>query len=402
MATSPNYGWPEPDNTDLVKNGALAMRTLGNAIDTTMATMVPKSLVDAKGDIVTATADNTPARLAVGNNGEQLLADSTATSGLRWAATPSASNPVLNSAFNVWQRGTSFTIASSAFTYIADRWQIYRAATGCTVTRQATGDTTNLPNIQYAMRIARDSGNTSTSIIYAAQSMESINSIPFAGKQVTFSFYARAGANYSASGNTLNAYLYSGTGTDQNVLSSGYTGQTAVVSLPATLTTTWQRFTGTGTVAATATELGIYYTITPVGTAGANDYVEITGVQIDVGNVALPYRAYGATYQGELAACQRYYNVIGGVNNGFPTPTGYASASGQTLRFPMFLPVQMRTAPTITKNGTWAAGNADQTTLGGTYISTSGFSLSYNSNAAGQCYVIPDSTDDTLTISAEL
>lgn len=36
MATSPNYGWSEPDDTSYVKNGALAMRTLGNAIDTTV------------------------------------------------------------------------------------------------------------------------------------------------------------------------------------------------------------------------------------------------------------------------------------------------------------------------------------------------------------------------------
>lgn len=36
MATSPNYGWAEPDNTAYVKDGALAMRTLGNAIDTTV------------------------------------------------------------------------------------------------------------------------------------------------------------------------------------------------------------------------------------------------------------------------------------------------------------------------------------------------------------------------------
>jgi hypothetical protein len=49
MATSPIYGWAEPDNTDLVKNGALAIRTLGNAIDTTMGTMTPKSTVTAKG-----------------------------------------------------------------------------------------------------------------------------------------------------------------------------------------------------------------------------------------------------------------------------------------------------------------------------------------------------------------
>ena len=41
MATSPNFSWPEPDNTDLVKNGALAIRTAVNAIDS--------SMVDLKG-----------------------------------------------------------------------------------------------------------------------------------------------------------------------------------------------------------------------------------------------------------------------------------------------------------------------------------------------------------------
>jgi len=84
MATSPNYGWLEPDNTDLVKNGALAIRTLGNAIDTTMATMLPKSFVDAKGDLITATANDTPARLAVGANNTILCADSATATGLKW------------------------------------------------------------------------------------------------------------------------------------------------------------------------------------------------------------------------------------------------------------------------------------------------------------------------------
>ncbi|CAB4194954.1 hypothetical protein UFOVP1281_13 [uncultured Caudovirales phage] len=36
MATSPNFGWPEPNDSDYVKNGALAMRTLGDAIDSTV------------------------------------------------------------------------------------------------------------------------------------------------------------------------------------------------------------------------------------------------------------------------------------------------------------------------------------------------------------------------------
>ena len=105
MATSPIYNWPEPDNTDLVKNGALAIRTLGNAIDTTMGTMVDKSIVDAKGDLIAATANDTPARLAVGANFSTLIADSTASTGLKYS-------PLV--AFDVYFSGTQ-AIASGTF-----------------------------------------------------------------------------------------------------------------------------------------------------------------------------------------------------------------------------------------------------------------------------------------------
>jgi len=84
MATSPIYSWPEPDNTDLVKNGALAIRTLGNAIDTTMGTMVAKTIIDAKGDLIAGTAADTAARLAVGANDTILVGDSTAATGLAY------------------------------------------------------------------------------------------------------------------------------------------------------------------------------------------------------------------------------------------------------------------------------------------------------------------------------
>jgi len=84
MATSPNYGWLEPDNTDLVKNGALAIRTLGNAIDTTMATMIPKSTYTAKGSIAAASAASTPANLPVGANDLFLTAASGETTGLKY------------------------------------------------------------------------------------------------------------------------------------------------------------------------------------------------------------------------------------------------------------------------------------------------------------------------------
>jgi hypothetical protein len=85
MATSPIYSWPEPDNTDLVKNGALAIRTMGDAIDTTMGTMVAKTIIDAKGDLIAGSAADTALRLAVGTNGQTLVADSSTATGLKWA-----------------------------------------------------------------------------------------------------------------------------------------------------------------------------------------------------------------------------------------------------------------------------------------------------------------------------
>ena len=72
--------------------------------------------------------------------------------------------------------------------------------------------------------------------------------------------------------------LQTGTGTDQNWISP--TGQNLPINTSATLTTTWQRFSFTGAITSTAKQLFPYFVLTPVGTAGANDYFEITGVEI--------------------------------------------------------------------------------------------------------------------------
>jgi hypothetical protein len=281
----------------------------------------------------------------VGNNGETLVADSSTSTGLRYQA-PVNVNPVLNSAFQVWQRGTAFTNVSTG-AYMADRWWVRReTGTGGLFSRQATGDTTNLPNIQYCARLGRPSGDTTTGFFYMYNSFESINSIPYAGKTVTFSFYARKGANYSATSSLLDSALISGTGTDQNIAVGGYTGQAAVVTSNVTLTTTWQRFTLTGTVPTTCTELSVVFgAANTSGTAGAADYFEVTGVQLEVGSVATPFKTNGATIQGELAACQRYY-FRSTPNTNFGN-YGLGIAGSTTNAFvSLKLPTTMRVIPT--------------------------------------------------------
>jgi hypothetical protein len=203
----------------------------------------------------------------------------------------------------------------------------------------------NLPFIQYCARVQRDSGQTSTSFVFIAQNLENINSAAFIGKTVTLSFYARAGANFSAASSILTANLYSGTGSDQNYANVAITGQATVATTNATLTSTWQRFTVSGTVATSAKQLIIVMQYTPVGTAGAADYFETTGVQLEVGNQATPYTPATPTYATELAACQRYYCRWTGGAAYHPYGLGFATSTTAGAII-VNSPVAMRVAPT--------------------------------------------------------
>jgi hypothetical protein len=217
----------------------------------------------------------------------------------------------------------------------------------CTVSRQATGDTTNLPNIQYAARFQRNSGQTGTGTLNPSYNLETADSVPYAGKQITLSFYARAGANFSQASNALGVIAVIGTGTDQN-LQNGYTGQSGIINSTATLTTTWQRFTFTtaAAISSSTSQIGFYFPWQPTGTAGAADYFEITGIMINVGTTALPYRRNAGTIQGELAACQRYYFRYTQNAAYQPYGTGFNYSATQSNQV-ITLPVTMRTTPSL-------------------------------------------------------
>jgi len=319
------------------------------------------SPLTTKGDLFGYST--TQARVAVGSDGETLVADSAQSTGLRYnPPVGSLANPFINGGMDIWQRGTSISVAASTgTTFLSDRWAtVTNANQAITVSRQSTGDTTNLPNIQYCMRYQRNSGQTGTGGLSLVQSLETTNSLPFAGKAITMSFYARKGADYSASSSALVAYVMTGTGTDQNRL-GGYTGDNTSIVNSVTLTTTWQRFVVTGTIPTTATEFSAFFSFTPTGTASTNDYYEITGVQLDVGtwtaSTAPTFRRSGGTLQGELAACQRYYYRITPDAATRQYGSGMAYSTTQAVITIPF-PVTMRIRPTAVEQSGTAADYA--------------------------------------------
>jgi hypothetical protein len=298
---------------------------------------IQNSIVDAKGDIVAASGNDTPARLAVGNDGETLVADSSTSTGLRYQATNAAGkNAIINGGFDIAQRGTSFTVASIAYT--VDRWQIWSTGAGgnCVVTRVA-----GTAGAQYATEFGRQVSSSSLTQPQFAQTIETANATQYAGKNVVISFEALKGANYSGGDLTVN--VITGTGTDQNF--TAFTGA-ATVSNTFTLTASNAAYT-TGAVAIPAgtTEMALVFTYTATGTAGAADYVRLQKVQLEIGSVATAFTRAGGTIQGELAACQRYYyrTTAEAVYSVF----GYGGSVSTTIAaISIPFPVTLRTTPT--------------------------------------------------------
>ena len=295
--TTTNYGFDVPTSSDLVKNGATQIALLGQDIDT-------------------------------------------------FLFRPLTNNYCVNSDTSVWQRGTSIAAAGSVV-YGADRWAFYRLglSTGATVSRQASG----LTGFQYSMRIARDSGNANTEQLVALQAFESATSIPLAGKTITYSFYAKAGANFSATSSTMSASIISGTGTDQSpnqARSGSWTSQATALNVSPVITTSWARYSGTVTLGSTVTQIALNLGFAPTGTAGANDWVEVTGIQLEIGSQVSPFQtASGGSPQAELAMCQRYYWRAGGDSVYQPYGVG-AAQTGTVAQFSVQNPVPMRVAPT--------------------------------------------------------
>jgi hypothetical protein len=247
---------------------------------------------------------------------------------------------IINGNFDVWQRGTTITNPSGSGFYTADRWAAFRAAfaNNITVTRQTAEKDGSI----YCARVQRTAGDTQAVYLQIGQNLETLNSIPLRNKVLTLSFWAKVGANFSAT--ALSAYVGYSNSSNVNLPSDGGSS-IGSVSIPST-TTTKTKFTITTTaVPNTANTIIIAFSYTATGTAGANDWFEIEQVQLCAGSVALPFQP--KSFAEELRDCQRYCYGITTVSATEEVAQGMAVST--TVSYPSItLPVTMRTLPTIT------------------------------------------------------
>jgi hypothetical protein len=185
MATTTNYGWTTPDDTDLVKDGAAAIRTLGSSIDTTTKNLNPETTtgdiayrsatanVNTRLGLGTAgqvlrvnsgatapewatTADQTPlttkgdlfgfdtadARIPIGTNGHVLTADSAQSLGLKWAA-PAGGGMTLISTTTLSGASTTISVAANSYKYLMAFCRSVELGSNCDVGVQINAITTS-------------------------------------------------------------------------------------------------------------------------------------------------------------------------------------------------------------------------------------------------------------------
>lgn len=270
--------------------------------------------------------------------------------------------------FDQRNNGTAVT-ASTTSAYVLDRWSFVASTTVSGTLQYGRGSYANWGAGTNAFYFSRSSG-TYAGTLKTIQPLESNNCLDLAGQSVTLSFYTIAGSTWS--GGVITAAVITSTGTDQTAaqfFAGTATGQATAGSTSVTPPTSgYQRFSVTVSIPSNATQVAVFFQNNGwTGTGTGNDFVYITGVQLEKGSVATSFdvRPYGT----ELALCQRYYEVF------------YSDASGQgvfsaaystQLRAAWQFKVEKRAAATFALLSTGAWGNATPTSIN-IGISSTGF-----------------------------
>jgi hypothetical protein len=251
--------------------------------------------------------------------------------------TTGTGNAIINGAFDIWQRGTTFTATSF---YSADRWFAERDGTGSTATiSQQSFSPGTAPQAGYEgsffARYDQTAAGSGATFSNFEQKIEDVRT--FAGQTITVSFWAKADS----------ARVLRGVSVAQS-FGSGGSASVFTTSPDITLSTNWTRYSETinvpsisGKTIGASSVLRIIFRL-PLNTTQT---IDIWGVQVEAGPVATPFKRNANSLQGELAACQRYYYRAANASSTFGTvATGLSVSTTQAACFTTF-PVQMRIKP---------------------------------------------------------
>jgi hypothetical protein len=273
--------------------------------------------------------------------------------GTQWnGLAASGGNAIINGAFEINQRNFSTTTATDVPGF--DRWLQQWA--GGTVTMSAQTFTPGAaPVAGYESKNFIRQQVTGQSLAahyaYLLQRVEGVRS--FANETVTVSFWAKADSGTPKV--SVEATQFFGTGGSPSSLVRNNIGQV-------TISTSWARYSVTAPIASISGKtlgtanndwLGIYLWTSAgtdydsrTGSMGIqNNAIDFWGVQLEAGPTANVFRRNANSLQGELAACQRYYQRMGG--NGLFEIVAVGPAETATAMNPVtYLPVSMRVNPT--------------------------------------------------------
>jgi len=233
--------------------------------------------------------------------------------------------------------------------------------------------------------------------------------LQLSGKTVTLSVKIRKNASLTTD---LNLVIAKSATVDASYSATWTTIQQTTIanaSMPTgTTSADWYTASVTATVPNDGTANSLRIGISEVSTQPSGAYWEISQAQLELGSVATAFSRAGGTIQGELAACQRYFNMIASYQANAPLGTGTTSST--TLMYLIVpMPVAMRTNPTIYQNSgtnyfsninysfnSWTGVDQTTTKYAEIYVAGSGFT-------AGQAGVARlNSASGYLGLSAEL
>jgi len=320
---------------------------------------IQPTILTAKGDLLTASATSTITNLPVGTDGQTLVANSSATTGMSWAGPiyTAGKNFLINGGFDIWQRGTSFATSSG---YFADRWTNYGTVSNITTSRQSSGAPVGS---QY---FCRHTSTAASSFITSLMFLESSQTAPLLGQTVTFSMKVRANSTMTSA---INVNVDKSSTVDAGGASTWVNLYTSVVSNASLQTggsgsSNWYTTTGTFTVPNDGSAVSLRINISYQAAVASGSTLDFANVQLEIGSVATSFSRAGGTLQGELAACQRYYYRTT-PNSGY-SRFGLGQCSGTTAALAIIpFPVQMRIAPSaLEQTGTASNYAVTNTTQG--------------------------------------